>query len=434
MEREIPNRKDGPSSCPRVLLMDTNRWPVTPRLAIAFSKMGCSVAAICPLPGHPIQKTSVLERVFKYSGVDPLKSLRKAIEAFNPDIVVPSCDQGVQHLHELHALSLSQGAAGKTLKTLIESSLGSPEGFAIVSSRYELLKLARSEGILVPDTIAVSGTSDLASWSDMTAPPWVIKADGTSGGRGVRVAHTAKAAERYFLELTPCARIFELAKRLILNRDRDWVYFNWKRPHSGVIAQLLIDGRPANCAVACWQGEVLAGISVEVIRTQGPTGPATVVEVVEGREMMLAANRIARRLKLSGFFGLDFMIEDGTGATYLIEMNPRCTPPCPLSLGKGRDPVAAVWAQLTGGAVPENQPVTQMNRIAYFPQAWGGANNLADANPLSGAYHDLPDSEPELIMELLHPWSERSLLGQLLDRARQKWVQEKAPAAKPAGF
>jgi hypothetical protein len=149
---------------------------------------------------------------------------------------------------------------------------------------------------------------------------------------------------------------------------------------------------------------------------------------------MLAANRIARRLKLSGFFGLDFMIEDGTGATYLIEMNPRCTPPCPLSLGKGRDPVAAVWAQLTGGAVPENQPVTQMNRIAYFPQAWGGANNLADANPLSGAYHDLPDSEPELIMELLHPWSERSLLGQLLDRARQKWVQEKAPAAKPAGF
>jgi predicted ATP-grasp superfamily ATP-dependent carboligase len=53
--------------------------------------------------------------------------------------------------------------------------------------------------------------------------------------------------------------------------------------------------------------------------------------------MMFAAERLAHRLDLSGFFGLDFMIEDNTETTYPIEMNPRCTQFCHLQLGKGRD-------------------------------------------------------------------------------------------------
>ena len=39
-----------------------------------------------------------------------------------------------------------------------------------------------------------------------------------------------------------------------------------------------------------------------------PTGSATVVRLTERPEMLLAAKRIARRLGLSGFFGLDFML------------------------------------------------------------------------------------------------------------------------------
>jgi carbamoylphosphate synthase large subunit len=313
------------------------------------------------------------------------------------------------------------------MSALIERSLGSPDGFPIVSSRWDLLEIARDEGIPVPETRAIGSLVDLKPWYVAPKSPVVIKADGTWGGRGVRIAYSAVEAEHRFLELTQPASVTELVKRILLNRNRDWELLDWKRSRPAVIAQALIDGRPANCAVVCAQGKILAGIAVDVLRAQGSTAPATLVEVVEGAEMLLAAERIARRLNLSGFFGLDFVIEKGTGTTYLIEMNPRCTPPCPLPLGKGRDLVAAMWAHLVGMPTPETRSVTSKNKIAYFPQAWASAEGGHDAL-LDASYHDIPSDEPDLIHELLHPRPERSLVGQLVDFVRRKWGFSKLPA------
>jgi ATP-grasp domain len=428
MNATLLKPKEPASDGPRILLTDTNRWPVVARMAIAFLKTGCEVAVLCPVPGHPAQKISRQARIFHYSGFRPVASLKTAIDDFDPDIIVPACDRGVQHLHELHVLSQKQGGAdSKKMSALIERSLGSPNGFPIVTSRWGLLEIARDEGIRVPETSAIGSLVDLKRWYVAPKPPVVIKADGTWGGRGVRIAHSATEAEFRFLELTQPGSVTELIKRILLNRDRDWELLDWKRSRPAVIAQSLIEGRPANCAVVCAQGKILAGIAVEVVRAQGSTAPATLVEVVEGAEMLLAAERIARRLNLSGFFGLDFVIEKGTGATYLIEMNPRCTPPCPLPLGKGRDLVAAMRAHLVGQPSPETQPVTSKNRIAYFPQAWvsaeGGHDVLLDAS-----YHDVPSDEPDLIHELLHPRPERSLAGQLVDFVRRKGGFSKLPA------
>jgi hypothetical protein len=426
MNTVLLSLKERVSNGPRILLTDTNRWPVVTRLAIAFWKRGCEVAVLCPVPGHPVEKARGVAQIFHYSGFRPLTSLKAAIDEFDPDIVVPACDRGVQHLHEMHAISQEKGSAGRKLSALIERSLGSPHGFPIASSRWALLETARAEGILVPKTCAIECLADLKRWSDNWSPA-VIKADGTWGGRGVRIAHSAKDAERCFLELTKPAGVTELIKRVLLNRDRGWQVRDWKRSRPAVIAQSFINGRPANCAVVCSRGKVLAGIAVEVMRAQGSTAPATLVEVVEGAEMMLAAESIARRLDLSGFFGLDFIIEKGSGATYLIEMNPRCTPPCPLPLGKGHDLVAAMWAHLMGQPLPETQSVTTKSRIAYFPQAWMSAEGCHDVL-LDTSYHDIPNDEPALIHELLHPWPERSIAGQLVDFIRRKRGLRKLPA------
>lgn len=380
--------------------------------------MGCNVAVLCAVPGHPAQKARGIARVFPYNGFHPLTSLRTAIRTFDPDVLVPCCDRSVQHLHELHAISQLQGAAGKEIVALIEHSLGSSDSFAIVSSRRELLETARAEGILVPEMSAIRSVSDLKRWSAESAPPWVIKADGTWGGRGVRIANTRAEAEHCFLELTERTGELELIKRMILNRNRDWILYDRKRSRPAAVAQVLINGRPANCVVVCKGGKLLAGTAVEVIRAQGPTGPATVVQVVEGAEMMQAAQRIARRLGLSGFFGLDFIIENGTDATYLIEMNPRCAPPCHLPLGKGRDLVAAMWSDLTGKPQPQIQSVTNKRRVAYFPQNHDDVDDPLGAR-WDATYSDIPNGEPELIHELLHPWSERSIVGRLVDRFRQ---------------
>jgi carbamoylphosphate synthase large subunit len=427
MSEILLNLKERASGGPRILLTDTNRWPVVTRLAIAFWKRGCDVAVLCPMPGHPVQKASGVAHIFHYNGFRPLVSLKTAIDEFDPDIIVPACDRGVQHLHELYVLSQRQGSADRKISTLIERSLGSPDSFPIVSSRWGLLDVARAEGIPVPRMSAIGSLADLKRWHVESELPWVIKADGTWGGRGVRIAHNVKEAERCFLELTKPAGVAQLIKRIVLNRDRGWEVRDWKRSRPAVIAQSLINGRPANCAVVCSQGKILAGIAVEVVRAQGSTAPATLVEVVEGQEMMFAAERIAQRLGLSGFFGLDFVIENGSGATYLIEMNPRCTPPCPLPLGKGHDLVAAMWAHLVGQPLPETQSMTTKSRIAYFPQAWMSAEECHD-DLLDTSYHDVPDGDPALIHELLHPWPARSVAGQLVDFIRRKRGYRKAPA------
>ena len=404
---------------PKILLTDTNRWPVTARLAIAFLKMGGNVAMLCPTPGHPAEKANGIGPIFKYSGFQPLGSLRKAIEAFTPDIVVPACDRGVQHLHDLHAQCRLEGGKGKWLADLIEDSLGSPEYFTVASSRRQLAEAARAEEILVPETRGIASLADLRRWNAETPLPWVLKADGTWGGRGVRIAHSMEESDAEFRELTKVGSLLGLLKRVVLNRDRAWNLCDWKRPRPAVIAQSFIQGRPANCAVVCREGKILAGIAVEVILAQGCTGPSTVVQVVQGSDMMIAAERIVRRLELSGFLGFDFIIEEQTGKTFLIEMNPRCTPPCSLSLTRGQDLVAALWAELTQQPVPESEPMTALSRIAYFPQAISNSSKVSDTL-LDTCYVDLPLGEPDLTHELLHPWMERSVAGQVVDFVRRK--------------
>jgi len=187
----------------------------------------------------------------------------------------------------------------------------------------------------------------------------------------------------------------------------------WRGSKPAVSVQSYIQGHPANCAVVCWQGTVLAGIAVEVVSSEGLTGPASVVRVVDNQDMMTAAERIARRLGLSGFFGLDFVIQDGTNEVFLIEMNPRCTPLCHLQLGKGRDLVGALYAQLSGLPLRDNPPVTENDLIAYFPQAWASKSEL-----LESSFQDIPQDEPDLVKELLSPWPDRTLLFRLASRSQ----------------
>ena len=392
---------------PKVLLADTTRWPNAARLAIGLAKAGCSVSAVCPTH-HPLLKTSAVREILSYRGLRPLGSLVAAIETTNPDLIIPCDDRAVYHLHELYTRERRLETSRSEIATLITRSLGAPESYPIVSARYDLIKMANQEGIRVPDTAPLNTVEDLRSWHARQALPWVLKVDGTCGGRGVKIAHSPKEAEHLFLEMTRQFAAARVIKRLIVNRDSFWLRPWWNRLRPAITVQSHIRGRPANCAVVCWEGRVLAGIAVEVIDVQELTGPATIVRVIDNPEMLLSAERIAHRLRLSGFFGLDFMIEEGSGATYLIEMNPRCTPLCHLQLGKGRDMIGALWVQLSGEPFRETPPVTRNDKIAYFPQAWHCKSEV-----LQSSFQDVPEGEPDLVLELLRPWPDRTFLFRL---------------------
>jgi ATP-grasp domain len=393
----------------RILLTDTDRRAYAARLAMAFAALGCEVSAVCTAY-HPIETIRALHRRFPYSAVHPLASLLHAIESTEPDLIVPCDDRAVEHLQQLCCRYSDQN--GRVANS-IERSLGPLGSYPVVSSRYALLELARGQGIRVPATQYLQSAQDLCQWQAKQPLPWVLKADGTWGGGGVRIAETPHQAEQFFHLLRGPCGLRRATKRLLVNRDPFYLRAWWQGSRSSLIAQAFVPGRPANCAVACWEGKVMAQISVEVLAASGPTGPANVVRRISNPEMMSAAERIAKKLRLSGFFGLDFIIESGSGATYLLEMNPRCTPLSQIQLGSGTDMVEALHAVLAGQPLPAAPPPSVLNGhevIAYFPQP---SNSNSEFQALS--LRNFPHGEPELARTLLRPFPKRTLLYRIVD-------------------
>jgi hypothetical protein len=141
---------------------------------------------------------------------------------------------------------------------------------------------------------------------------------------------------------------------------------------------------------------VLAALHFEVIEKRSAAGPATVVRWIENNDIATAAEKMVRRLNLSGVHGFDFMLEEQTGKAYLIEMNPRATQVGHLALGPGRDIPAALYAALSG-KVPQSAPaVTENDTIALFPQEW---IRDPESSFLQSAYHDIPWGEPEFVRD-----------------------------------
>ncbi len=184
-----------------MLLVNSTRWACTTRVALGLAQAGCDVFAVCPAQ-HPLLRTRGIREPFSYSGLRPLASLTAAIEAAKPQVVIPFDDRATAHLHELYWHAREVGPSGRETMALIERSLGSPESYAIVSSRYPLLDAARHEGLRVPDTRPIDTVRAFESWQAGHPFPWVLKVDGTFGGSGVQVVSTREHAQQVFLNMT----------------------------------------------------------------------------------------------------------------------------------------------------------------------------------------------------------------------------------------
>lgn len=378
---------------PTALIATTTRWFPTARLVVALSNAGFTVDAVCP-SDHPLDKTGVVRKIFRYRGLDALASFAEALDAAKPDLIVPGDDLATEHLHVLHDRETRNGAAGAELCRSIERSLGAPESFSIVNARAKLIEIAESEGVRVPKTAVIRDQKDLKNWVAQAGLPTVLKADGSSGGCGVRVVRNLEEAQRALRPLQAPPLLARALKRGLLDRDPTLVWPSLRRRRSVVNAQVFVAGREATTAVACRNGEILACLHFEVINKVGSSGHASVVRLIENAEMSNAAERIARRLKLSGVHGFDFMLEERTGDAYLIEINPRATQVGHLTLGAGRDIPAALHSAVSGQAVRPAAKVTNDDTIALFPQEW-----LRDPSSafLQSAYHDVPWDKPDLI-------------------------------------
>ena len=382
---------------PTVLLATTVTWVPTARLAMALNKAGCSVEAVCP-PQHPLIKTDAVGQTHTYHGLMPLKSFKAAIVAANPDLIVPGDDLATWHFHDLYRSELSQRKKGAAICALIERSLGPAESFPVVFARSAFIEAARQEGVRVPRTAVIKNTDDVKNHARNLGFPLVLKANGTSGGDGVRITRTIEEAEREFRTLQAPPRFARAAKRAVVDHDTTLFWPSLRRRRFVVNAQTFVAGHEATSTIFCWQGSVLAALHFEVINKMHSAGHAAVLRLIDQPEMSVAAEKMVRRLNLSGIYGFDFMLEAHTENAYLIEINARTTQVGHLALGAGRDLPAALYAALSGDRAPATPKVTENHTIALFPQEW---TRDPASEFLRSGYHDVPWEAPALVGECI---------------------------------
>jgi len=419
---------------PTVLIVSTTCWFPTARLGVALANAGFNVEAVCP-SRHPIRKTRAVGRVHTYRCLAPLSSFAKAIITAQPDIIVPGDDLATQHLHELYHRKGDDRKTGGLIGRVIERSLGEPEGFPIVYARTEFIETARQEGVRVPKTEVIHNIEQVRDWIARTGLPTVLKADGTSGGDGVRIVHTLSEAEHAFRALEAPPLVARAVKWATIDQDARLLWRSILHRRSVVNVQTFVPGQEATSTVVCWRGTILAGLHFEVLRKGSAVGPATVLRRIDDAEMTAATEKVVRRLNLSGVHGFDFMRDAQAKTAHLIEINPRATQVGHLRLGPGCDLTAALFAAVTGEPVRAAPKTTESNTIALFPQEL----TRDPASPfLRMGYHDVPWEEPELVFAGAHAfrrreaWYSRPKIRTLFDRSAPRRTsplpQEEAPS------
>ena len=388
-----------PGASPKILIVTTVHWPATTRLALALADCGFAVGAVAPAH-HGLRRFDRLAaRFVSHPHVGLLRAVAAALEQWSPDLVVPADDRAVAVLHRLHAQAeQGHGHQPRRTRELIESSLGDPRYFELLEKKSELVSLAAAEGVAVPETVVVRDLEELRRWLSRATFPQVLKTDGTWGGEGVRIVRNAAGAEQAFVELAARPGWPRIGKQILQHLNFAPLGERLRGRLPTVTLQAYVSGRPANRAVACWQGEVLAGTSVEVVQASGDTGPASVVRVIDHPEMADATARLVRRLGLSGFCGVDFIL-DASGSAHLIELNARTTTICYLALDAQSDMTGALYAKL---ARTMQRPLASIRHdlITFFPhELWRDPKSKF----LVGAYHDVPWDEPQLVAAYLRP-------------------------------
>lgn len=404
---------------PKVLLVTTCQWYSSARLAMALADAGFTVDAVC-LPDHPITKTTVIDRLFPYRALAPLRSFADAFNASKPDLLLPCDDLASEHLQDLYAEEMAREKKPTPLSLMVERSMGPAASHPILRQRAEFMALAAQEGVRIPQTRVLANPSDVASWTAAAGLPTVLKANGTTGGDGVRVVRTQQEADAAYNALHASPLLARAVKRALFSDDRTLLIPWMRRVRPVVNGQTFIPGREATTLVACWEGKVLAALHLEVLQKRHSSGPATVLRWVENADMKNAAEKLVSRLGLSGLQGFDFMIEASTGHAYLIEINPRATQVGHLTLGAGRDLPAALFAAVTGKPIQPAPKVTDKDTIAIFPSEWVRDPNSAY---LTEGYHDVPWSQPALLIDTIEKrhkkrsWNPRDRISEAFSTA-----------------
>jgi hypothetical protein len=375
---------------PTVLLLTAYRWSSSARVGMSFAEAGWNVEALCP-PGHVFESTRSVARLHRLRFFAVPSCIRRAIDRSRADLLVPCDDLVAGQLRQMG------GTESAEFKTLVNRSLGDASSYRDLGSRSRIAALAQEQGVAAPETEVVGSADDLEAWIERNEFPFVLKVDGTSGGYGVRIVSTPAEARAAFAALGVPIDFPRALKRALVDRDTTYLMASLKRCRPVVNAQRFVTGEEITCTCACWQGRLLACIVLRVMKTSGRVGSASVVQVHEDPQVLQAVEAMIGRLKSSGIYGFDFIVDQASGQPHLLEINPRATPTTHLLTSAG-SLACALRAVLVGAGDPPEPLYMNGDTIALFPQ-----ERLRDpaSEFLRSARDDVPWNEPGFVQACL---------------------------------
>ena len=385
-----------------ILIVATTHWVSTGRLAMALADFGCRVELMAP-SGNPALATDAVTAHHRYWPMFPLAGLRRALAASRPDLLLLADELSFLLVEELSqwALANSSGEAAATLH-LLRRAFGNLDCLPITRSRMALLTAAETAGVSIPLTTSIRESGDLRRVAQEMPGPWMLKADSTWGGFGVRRVDASNQLLSTWKRLQQPLGLLQSVKRGW--KGKEWGHLHlWLRgADREVVAQSYVAGYERTGMAVCSRGRVLASVCLQVEEVGYANGPASKLRVVEDEAMMEGMRQVSAALGISGFCGFDYMLDATTGEPYLLEMNMRPTQLAHLSLGPGRDLCAALVREFFGDETADRRsPVTQ-GLIATFPQHI--VNDPSGAR-LGEAFHDLPWDAPQLVRQAVAPGS-----------------------------
>ena len=184
----------------------------------------------------------------------------------------------------------------------------------------------------VPPYAVVSSLAEAEAFAGDRGFPMVLKRRYGFAGQGVAVCADRSELDRAFTELAK-------ADTLDFERFGD-VRF---------LVQAYVAGSVVSRSSVAWQGSELAGTTREkLIKNPPQTGPATVVRFFHQPEVARFSAALTKGFGMTGFFGIEYIVDDSDGRAYLLEVNRRVTPGASTGELVGVDLCAALHAQMTG--------------------------------------------------------------------------------------
>ena len=154
------------------------------------------------------------------------------------------------------------------------------------------MSIAQALKIRCPPTIVSNSYEEIDRQAGRIEYPVLIKLDESWGGRGVRLAQDERELLFAVLELS-FPPIWPRSLKWLAARITQQLPDRWRVSlPQNISIQHYILGRPANRAVVCWQGRVLAGISVEAIETDSQFGPTTLARMLDNGELQTLRKKL----------------------------------------------------------------------------------------------------------------------------------------------